>query len=229
MSMVLPIGYVTILQASDMLEPSIFAGVPDEPVVTTLRQTGLEVGDGAARERTIAEIWKAVDAGMLRAMAIGGNPRRIVRLDSSLTKQIPFLRTPRGRGFTFLRASNQAFHELAGWFGHDLSNITLAFRESDIQKLAHKLKRMRRRTPGSDRTKKRIGRPPRQATVKPIVRKLVEGRKWTSLMGLKALTQQVNRQGKWERPVSADTVTRVLDQLYKETQNRRFERFRRRR
>ena len=77
MTAVVPNGHVTVLQASE----AMYAGVPDLPVVSKLRKEGLGVKEGRATDRAIAEIWKAVDAGTLRALAIGGRPRRIVRLD----------------------------------------------------------------------------------------------------------------------------------------------------
>jgi hypothetical protein len=202
---VLSIGYVTILQAAEMLQPSMFAGIPDQAAVTKLRQIGVNARDGLATDRAIAEIWNAVDSGAVRAMLVGGRPRRIVRLDPAITKQIPILRSPRGRGFTFLRPSNPAFHQLAGWFGPGLSNITLAFREAEIQKLARRMRRTRRRLSVSDSTKRRVGRPSRQAAVEPVIRELVESEKWNPLMGLKALARAVNRRGNWVKTVSEDT------------------------
>ena len=212
-----------------MLQPSMFAGIPDQAAVTKLRQIGVNARDGLATDRAIAEIWNAVDSGAVRAMLVGGRPRRIVRLDPAITKQIPILRSPRGRGFTFLRPSNPAFHQLAGWFGPDLSNIILAFREAEIQKLARRLRRTRRRMPVSDNTKRRIGRPSRQAAVEPVIRKLVEGGEWNPLMGLKALARAVNRGGNWVKSVSEDTVGRALDQIFEKTQDRRYARARRNR
>ena len=99
---VLPNGYLTILEAAEVLSRTIYAGVPDLPIVSKLRKNGLDVRDGQATDRAIAELWKAVDKGMLRALVIGGRPRRILRLSPELTKVIPFLRSPRGRGFTHL-------------------------------------------------------------------------------------------------------------------------------
>jgi hypothetical protein len=229
MTAVLPIGYVTTLQAAEMLQPSMFAGVPDQAVVTRLRQMGMNVRDGLATDRAITEIWNAIDSGAVRAMVVCGRPRRIVRLDPAITKQIPILRSPRGRGFTFLRPSNPAFHQLAGWFGPDLSNVTLAFRETEIQKLARRLTRTRRRMSASDGTKRRIGRPSRQAAVEPVIRELVEGGKWNPLMGLKALARAANRRGHWAKSMSEDTVGRALDQVYEKTQDRRYARARRNR
>jgi hypothetical protein len=43
------------------------------------------------------------------------------------------------------------------------------------------------------------------------------------------MTRDVNRAGKWSRHVSQDTVTRTLDLLHEQTNDRRFERVRRRR
>ena len=165
----LPLGYVTLLQAAEMLQPSMFGGTPDKPSVVRLRQMGVNVSDGMATDRAIAEIWKAVDSCTVRPMVIGGRRRRIIRLTAAITKQIPSLRSPRGRGFTFLRPSNAAFHQLAGWFGPDLSTVTLVFRETEIRKLARRLLRTRRRMSISGGTKRRIGRPSRQAALEPII------------------------------------------------------------
>src|ERR1700730_11541471 len=51
MTAVLPIGYVTILEAAEMLQPVMYAGVPDLPIVTKLRQEGIEVNDGPEGRR----------------------------------------------------------------------------------------------------------------------------------------------------------------------------------
>ena len=56
MTTVLPIGYVTLLEAAEMLQRAMYAGVPDSARVTELRQRGLGVSDGAARDRAIAEL-----------------------------------------------------------------------------------------------------------------------------------------------------------------------------
>jgi hypothetical protein len=111
MTAVLPIGYVTILEAAEMLQPAMYAGVPDLPIVAKLHQEGIEVKDGSAIDRAVAELWKAVDKGTLRSMAIGGRPRRLVRLDAQFTRGVPALRASRGRGFPLLRQANPAYHE----------------------------------------------------------------------------------------------------------------------
>jgi hypothetical protein len=219
---VLPIGYVTLLQAAEMLQASMFGGVPDQEAVIGLRQMGVNVRDGSATDRAVGEIWKAVDSGTIRPMVVGGRPRRIIRLPPDITEQIPTLRSPRGRGFTFLRPSNPAFHELGGWFGPDISNITLAFRETEIRKLGRRLIRSRRRA--SDGVRKRRGRPSRQEAVRSVIREIIETRKWNPLMGVKALAKAANRAGKWASPISEDTVARALDQLHEETQDRRYKR-----
>jgi hypothetical protein len=144
MSAVLPNGYLTILEAADLLSRAMYAGVRDLPVVSRLRKEGLNVRDGQARYRAIAEIWKAVDEDRLRAVAIGGRPRRILRLDPELTKSITGLRSPCGRGFTWLRQSNPAYHQ----FGRRLT-------------------RARRIAQKAEGPKNPRGRPSRMATVQP--------------------------------------------------------------
>jgi hypothetical protein len=54
---------VTLLEAADILETAMHAGVPDLPNVAKLREGGLEVNDWPARGRAITEIWEAVDNG----------------------------------------------------------------------------------------------------------------------------------------------------------------------
>jgi hypothetical protein len=229
MNAVLPIGYVTLLEAAEMLLPAMYAGVPDLPIVTSLRQEGIDVTDGPAMDLAIGELWKAVDKDTLRAVAIGGRPRRVVRLDPKFTKAVPFLRRPRGRGFTLLRQSNSAYHELATWFGPLLHRATLAFRVTEVQKLARRLMRARRTEQKKDGQQKPRGRPSRILIVQPTISDLVAQRKWVPTMGMKALTREVNRAGKWPQHVSQDTVTRALDLLHEQTNDRRFERVRHRR
>src|SRR5712671_1622904 len=139
MTSVLPIGYVTLLEAAEMLQPAMHAGIPDSSRVAELRQKGLEVSDGAARDRAIAELWKAVGKDSLRSWAIGGSPRRIVRLDAHFTRSVPLLRSPRGRGLTFLRPSKPAFHELSKAFGASFRSAALIFQASEVEKLGRRL------------------------------------------------------------------------------------------
>jgi hypothetical protein len=195
MTTVLPIGYVTMLQAAEMLLPAMYAGLADLPGVKAVReQQGIDVRDGPAMNRAIAEIWKAVDAGTLTPMAIGGRPRQVVNLTPTFTKQVPFLRNPRGRGLTFLRPSNSAFHELAGYFSHDIASVSLVFSETEVQKLARRLMRARRVRLKSEGNKKSVGRPSRQERVVSIVREVIDSGKWSPMQSMKALTRLVNRK-----------------------------------
>jgi hypothetical protein len=227
MTALVPIGYVTVLQAAEMLLPAMYAGTPDRPIVTSLRQKGIAVTDGPAKDDAIAQLWSAVDDGGVTPMAVVGPRRRVIKLDPDLTK-IPVLRDPRGRGFTYLRPSNPAFSELAAYCGGDLSNVIVVFPESEIQRLARKLMRARRASSRSQGRKRR-GRPSRQEVVLSIVREIVEQGDFLPLNGLKALTHSVNRKGKLKPPVSDETVDRVLDGLYQQTKDRRFQRVRRKR
>jgi hypothetical protein len=227
MTALVPIGYVTVLQAAEMLLPAMYAGTPDRPLVTSLRQKGVAVTDGPAKDDAIARLWSAVDDGEVTPMAVVGPRRGVIKLDPDLTK-IPVLRDPRGRGFTYLRPSNPAFSELAAYCGGDLSNVSVVFRESEIQRLARNLMRARRASSRSQGQKRR-GRPSRQEVVLSTVQGIVEQGDFLPLNGLKALTQSVNKKGKFKPPVSDETVDRVLDGLYQQTKDRRFQRIRRKR
>jgi len=226
MTTVLPIGYVTLLEAAEMLQPAMHAGLPDSSRVAELRQKGLEVSDGAARDRAIAELWKAVDKDSLRSWAIGGSPRRIVRLDAHFTKSVPLLRSPRGRGLAFLRPSNPAFHKLSEAFGGSFHSATLIFRASEVEKLGRRLMRARRTARKADGHKKGRGRPSLMATVQTVIRDVINRRKWDATMSMKALTKEVNRAGKWPKPISPDTVRRAIDGLFEESGERQLQRVR---
>ena len=141
---VLPNGFLTILEAADRLSQTMHSGTADAPAVTRLREEGFDVADREARPLAIEKIWIAVDRGDLRALAIGGRPRRIIKLDPAFTRSVPALRSARGRGFTMLRQSNPSYGQLASWFGPLLHTAILAIRETEVQKLARKLMRARR-------------------------------------------------------------------------------------
>jgi hypothetical protein len=226
MTTVLPIGYVTLLEAAEMLQPAMHAGLPDSSRVAELQQKGFEVSDGTARDRAIAELWKAVDQDVLRSMAMGGSPRRIVRLDTHFTRSVPLLRSPRGRGLTFLRPSKPAFHELSEAFGAPFHSATLIFRATDVQKLARRLMRTRRTARRADGHKKGRGRPSLIAPVQSVIRDVTNRKKWDATMSMKALTREVNRAGRWQHWASQDTVRRALDGLFEQSGERQFQRVR---
>ena len=145
-------------------------------------------------------------------------------LDAHFTRSVPLLRSPRGRGLTFLRPSNPAFHELSEVFGGPFRSATLIFRATDVQKLARRLMRTRRTARRADGHKKSRGRPSVIAPVQSVIRDVTNRRKWDATMSMKTLTREVNRGGRWQRPVSRDTVARALDGLFEQSGERQFER-----
>jgi hypothetical protein len=226
---IIPIGYVTIREAAEVVAQSRFAGVADRPVVTKLGRLGVDAVDGAAIDDAVAALWKAADAGKLRVVAIGGKPRKIVKLDPKDMMAVPSLRSPRGRDFNLLRPRHRLYKQVIQWFGLDLAEITIAFREKEVAKLARSVVRARRKVNNSGGVKKKVGRPERQAEVGNVIQTVIAGKKWKPTESIKALTQVVNRQGKWPQPVSDDTVGRALDRLYEEMQDRQFQRVTRKR
>ena len=222
----LPLGYVTILEAADLLLTVMYAGQPELASVINLREKGIDARDGKATNCAIREIWKAVDRGTLTPLAIGGHPGQVVRLDPALTAGVPVLRSPRGGGFTYLRPMHRAYRVLTAWFGIDLANVMLGFEESEIRKLGQALKRRRRRKLNDTAEKKPSGRPSFQTDVQAVIREVIERKRWHPLDGMKELTRQVNRLGNRPKPVSADTVARAIDSIFEATRDRRFQRSR---
>jgi hypothetical protein len=241
MTRLVPVGYLTFREAVIGIEHAMFAGIPDRVVVAKLRQAGDDVADGEANRRAVSELWKGVDARKLKPVAIGGHPRQKVKLTAEQIKGIPALRTC--GDFSFLRPRNSLYRQLVAWFGLDLASVTLAFQERELEKFCGLLRRNRRRTIRSDKTPS--GRRSLQVEVAPIILDLVATKKWTTAQSLKSLTQKVNQKlwttaqssksvtqkanQKLDRPLSEDTVTRCLDQLYEETGDRSLQRRRRRR
>jgi hypothetical protein len=139
-----------------------------------------------------------------------------------LSKSIPGLRNPRGADFNLLRPRNPLRKQFVEWFGSDLSMIAIVFRETEINRLARTLLRARRRRVAAAAARK-TGRPQRRVEVKAKIREVVDQGAWRPTKSIKALTREVNRRV--DKPVSDDTVGRALDDLHRETGDRRFERF----
>jgi hypothetical protein len=226
MTKLLPAGLVSLRGAAEILESYLFSGLPEPISVAELRKQGFDVGDGTERNKAVAELWKAVDQGKVQAIAIG--PAAILYvLTPDQTKEVPFLRNSRGGDLSFLRPSNPTLNDFVEQFGPNLSDVSLAFQKSEIEKLARRLRQERRRDAKSGEATTRRGRPSLRADVVIYIRKAVDEGKWIPPQSIKALTAEVNKVGNFKKKVSAETVGRVLDQLHQDSQDRRFERVRR--
>jgi len=225
MSRLIPRGYLTIREAADEIASAMYAGEPDRPAVKELREAGIDVADGAAIEGAISKLWAAVDRKKIQAFVVGPTRAEPLKLTSEMSKAIPALRSARGRDLNFLRASNLYHKQFVQWFGLDFSTISVVFRGEDIKSLARSLLRARRRQAAS--AKGKVGRPSRRADVEAAIREVIDRGRWCPTQSIKALTREVNRLGKCVKPVSDETVGRVLKQLHEETVDRRFERVQR--
>jgi hypothetical protein len=219
--------FLTIAQAAEGLSTAMSGGTPDRAIVTQLRNTGFDVGDGTALDDAIEALWAAVDSGSVQAYAIGPTGKGPLIVPAELSRAVPVLRSPRGGALSFLRPGNPNFKAFAEWFGCDLSNVSIVFREVEIMQLARNRLRARRRKQ-STFGKHRSGRPSLQVGVKAVIREVVDRKKWSATESIKALTREVNRLGTWIKPVSDETVQRALESLHMETKDRRFERLARR-
>jgi hypothetical protein len=227
MSELVPMGYMSRLEAVDVIARSLVAGTPDRPHLIELRKEGINAADRAAIDKANAELWRGVDRGKIEVSACGANGQRF-RMDVGLTEQVPFLRSPRGGDFTYSRPGTSTHAKLVAQFGPNLGSVSLAFSKRDVETWARSLLRKRRRESASVVGKRRTGRPSRQALAMPVIRKLLDEKEWNVTMSLKTLTQQVNRYVDTDKPISEETVIRALDQLYEETGDRQFQRIHRR-
>ena len=226
MSRVVPVGYLTLRETVGQVESAMFAGVPDRPAVVKLREQEGEADDGEASQLAATELWKAVDQDAVGLVAIGGDPRVVVRLPAAMTREIPLLR--RVAGFAFLRPSNRHYAELSAWFRvGQLPNVTLASHDRDVRILCRDLRRRVRYGAASSRKAGKVGRPALRPGVQSCIKDLVSAPEWQPTLPIKVLTGLVSlRLG---HPISDDTVGRALHDLYLMTRDRRFLRPRRRR
>lgn len=228
MSRIVPDGFVTISQAIDELVTAVYSGIPDRPIVRELKEKGSDVMDGEAHRCVNETLWDAVDRGSIEAFVVGPRCPTPFRLSAKMTEGIPMLRSARGRDFAFLRPSRgYLYNQLTSWFGSDLSQVLVVFRQRDINRLARTRLRARRRK-ASTAKNQNVGRPSRQIRIKPLIRQVADKGRWSSKQSQKALTVHVNRLLCDSERVSQATVTRALDDLYAETRDRRFERLPRR-
>ena len=99
MAELVPMKYLSLHEARDVIVRSLFAGMPDQPHVIKLREQGIDATDGSAIDEANAGLWQSVDDGKVEAFAIGLNGQ-LLRIEGSLTEQVPLLRNPRGGDFT---------------------------------------------------------------------------------------------------------------------------------
>ena len=111
------------------------------------------------------------------------------------------------------------FTRYQGLFGRDLSTVELGVNERQVHKLARTTVLRARRRKQSDRPQ---GRPSLVFKIEPVIREIVDSGKWSADKSQKELALLVNR--KVDDRVSASTVTRVLDAIYLENEDRRFQR-----
>jgi hypothetical protein len=223
----IPIGFLSIGEAAERLAVALFAGTPDRLPVTRIKEAGFDVADGEAVARGVESIWAAVDKGSLAAFLVGPGCTTPMKFSAAMSKEVPLLRSPRGGDFNFLRPGKPIHFRFMQWFGCDLdlTQVTVIFRENDIDKLGRTLFRARRRKIAANGKGAR-GRPSQQAEVKSAIREVIEQGRWAPTDSLKALTSDVNRRRSCPN-VSDDTVDRALKNLHIETGDRRFERVRR--
>jgi hypothetical protein len=224
MSRMIPDGLMTGTQAAERLAVALYSGVADREVVKHYRDEAYDVADGEAIDDAFSELWTAVDAGKVQPLAIGPRGKGPLKLSASMTREIPLLRCPRVGNFNFLRPNNQNFRHFCEWFGRNLSNVTLVFRETEIKRLARILLRTRRRREGSPPGARPRGRPRLQKDVQTVIAEIIHRGRWQPSQSLKTLTILVNRKGNWPKLVSDDTVRRALAALFVETEDRRFDR-----
>ena len=61
MSELVPMGYLSRLEAIAAIAGSLVAGTPDRPHVTKQREKGIDVADRDAIDQANAELWRGVD------------------------------------------------------------------------------------------------------------------------------------------------------------------------
>src|SRR5262249_29649979 len=118
--------FVSMREAAEGIAAALYSGIPDRPVVGKLRQSGLDVTDGAATEEAISKIWAAVDNGKIQPFVIGAKRREPLRFSAEMSKEVPGLRSPRGGDLHLLRSSEKIFQSGASIFPRDIRTRAVA-------------------------------------------------------------------------------------------------------
>ena len=221
MNRIIPDGFLTPRQAAEELAAAMYSGLPDRPAVLEAREAGFDVYDGAARDEAFSQLWKANADKKIVAFLISPSRKKPFKLPPAVSEAIVGVQYSSVGDLSFLRQSNRYYHEIVAWMGRDLSVVSIVFKEGAIKRLARQLLRRRRKSASGHKT---AGRPSRRSEVQSSIRTIVDLGKWHSTESLKALTVQVNRVGKWPKPISEDTVGRCLQELHDTTKDRRYER-----
>ena len=108
-----------------------------------------------------------------------------------------------------------------------MGDIAFAFEEKDVTHFARSLVRLRRRKGAVRWVTTKAGGPALLPEAKALIQIIVADGKWKPTQSIKQLTQLVDRESKWARPVSEDTIARALDQLFEETGDRLYQRLKR--
>jgi hypothetical protein len=145
LSRLIPEGFVTFSEAAQLVAIALTGGIPDRDAVRLLKEKGNDVADGAAFDEAIRVLWAAVDRGKLQSFAVGPKGKGPLKLAADVSKAIPLLRSPRGGTLSYLRPRNPNFKAFAEWFGPDLSDVSVVFREAEVAQLARKQLQVRRR------------------------------------------------------------------------------------
>lgn len=167
----IPDGFLTAREAAEKLVLAKSGGLPDRAVVHALKEKGIDVADGAAVDDAFAEIWTAVGGTKLQLFVMSSKDHlKQHELTPTMASQIPGLRSPRGRDFTFLRTRHPLMPQFVKWFGKEfeLRDLIVLFREDQVVKLARIQLRRRRAATGNKR-----GRPSKRCEVKKLIREVI--------------------------------------------------------
>jgi hypothetical protein len=96
----------------------------------------------------------------------------------------------------------------------------------DIQTFLKSIGRSQHRSKVAKTGTKSRGRPKKRPDITEVIKQIVDQKRWSTLNGIKALTQLVNRSAP-SVTVSEDTVSRELDAIFVDTKDRCFERVKR--
>jgi hypothetical protein len=223
-------GYVSLREAIWTIAETKCAGRPFAEAVAQARSQGWSIFYDEYEQKAAAEaFWRAVDNGHLSVRAVHPASGRMRIVEAERTGSVPFLRHHRGGDLTMLRAANPVYLDFVRWFGCPPYELELLVDMNELHQCCARIRinRKRRAREGAGRTSP--GRPSHIPEIKAVLQQLAEeGREIAGTIQLKAFSNLVNEKLK-PLTVSDRSVGRALDELYKETGERRFLRLRKRR
>ena len=222
----IPQDYCLISEAVHKLEKSMFGNLNRADAVTVVKNDYRDASVGLLSQRVAAKkvILKAAVEGKLRVHRLKPNGGAIEPIEQQfISKLILVCGGLPDHIHHLVQANNKPLRK--GVLIEDLHNNVLLLKrdEFEVWQEAERAKG-KWQSQGFDESKApQIGRPKISREFwTPLIMRLVDQKKWRRSLGVPALHEKLIEESDVQSVPSEDTLTRILNDLYKKTKNRKL-------